>query len=70
MVEMIDVYEYKRGSGVEWSVKCVVNSRDDITYTDLKVPDGASNILKEQFVEEAEKATLKQIDDAKRLNYD
>lgn len=66
----VDVYEYKRGTGAEWFVKCIVHNRDDITFADLKVPDDASSVLKEQFVEEAEKATLKQIDDTKRFNYD
>lgn len=55
-----EVFEYKRGD--KWSVRCVVNGVDNISYHDIKKPEGASKELLQKFLDEAEIATLKQID--------
>jgi len=63
----IEMYEYKRG--LDWSVKCIVNGRESITYAAMVTPEGASIELKEKFIAEAETAVLKQLEVAEHKKY-
>lgn len=65
MVGLYDLRIFQYTRGTDWSVKCIVHAYDNITYADVKVPDSVSSYLKEKFLEEAEKATLKKLEESK-----
>lgn len=55
------IFTYKRGE--DWSVNCILTGLggESITYFGVVTPKGATNTLKEKFLEEAETAVLKQV---------
>lgn len=60
------VFTYKRGE--TFSVDCIVNGVDFITYYNLRIPEKTSSKIVQRFIEDAERAVMLQLSEASHAN--